>query len=377
MHQFRALLARATDVALCVARLRSGVVLLGVMALTVGGTSPAFSHGIGGDAAKASVPGFIAIGVEHMLLGWDHLLFVAGIVLLADSPRRGAKVISAFVLGHSLTLITATLAGWQVNATMVDVVIVLSVAFVGGYGLVLGRPQRWGVFTAIVFGFGLVHGLGLATRFQAIGVADDRVLWRLLAFNVGIEIGQLTAIVGVLALAALVSMVFKFRFDAALTRAAFLALFTVGAVVAPVLAYQSITRLVDADDGLDLALPPGSGCAVTERTEQFPSAGGGHTTKWFYAPNEATPMNDFGHALGDGYLLILYPDDANTTDVALLREFVDTGDSAKVLAGAHDDPTGDITAFFDSHEMTCTGVQVESLDEFSRAWMEWREANFL
>ena len=99
MHLFRAQLNRLSEVAPRAAGIRGGLLLLGVAALIVGGSSPASAHGIGGDAATASVPGFISIGIEHMLLGWDHLLFVAGIVLLAGSPRRGAKVISAFVVG--------------------------------------------------------------------------------------------------------------------------------------------------------------------------------------------------------------------------------------------------------------------------------------
>jgi len=311
MHLFRALPKRG-EWAPRASTIRGGLLLLGVVALMVAGASPASAHGIGGDAATASVPGFISIGIEHMLLGWDHLLFVAGIVLLAGSPRRGAKVISAFVVGHSLTLITATLAGWQVNATLVDVVIVLSVAFVGGYGMLVGRPRRWDVFTAIVYGFGLVPGLGLATRFQALGVAEDGMLWRLIAFNVGIEIGQLTAIMAVVALAAVVSMAFKSRRDAALSKAAYVALFNIGAIAAPVLAYQGFTGLDTGGGTIDVALPEGSGCTITARTESFPGAGGGPTEKAFYGPEEDAPMENFGHSLGDGYVVVLYPDDLQT-----------------------------------------------------------------
>ena len=137
---------------------RPEAVLIGALALAVLVARPASVHGIGGDAATASIPGFVGIGIEHMLLGWDHLLFAAGIVLLTASARRGAKVISAFVVGHSLTLITATLAGWQIIAVLVDVVIVLSVPFVGGYGM-FGRPQRFDVFTAMVFGSDSSTGL--------------------------------------------------------------------------------------------------------------------------------------------------------------------------------------------------------------------------
>ena len=78
-----------------------------------------------------------------------------------------------------------------------DVVIPLSVTVVGGWGI-LGGSCRWDVFTGVVLAFGLVHGLvrglGLATRFQALDVPEDGELWRLIAFNVGIEIGQVTAV---------------------------------------------------------------------------------------------------------------------------------------------------------------------------------------
>lgn len=237
------------------------------------------------------------------------------------------------------------------HATLGDVVIVLSVAFVGGYGMLVGRPRRWDVSTVIVYGFGLVHGLGLATRFQALGVAEDGMLRRLIAFNVGIEIGQLTTIMAVVALAAVVSMAFKSRRDAALSKAAYVALFNIGAIAAPVLAYQGFTGLDTGGGTIDVALPEGSGCTITERTESFPGAGGGHTEKAFYGPEEDAPMENFGHSLGDGYVVVLYPDDLTDTDLDLLRDFVEA-----------DDPPG--------VELTCEAVQVGALRQFSRAWME-------
>lgn len=346
---------------------RAGLVLLLAGFVSVVGAGPASAHGIGGDAATASVVGFVTIGIEHMILGWDHLLFVAGIVLLAGNPRQGAKVISAFVVGHSLTLITATLAGWQVNAVAVDVVIVLSVAFVGGWGM-LGRPKRWDIFTAIVFGFGLVHGLGLSTRFQALGVSDDGKAWRLVAFNIGIEIGQLTAIVAVAALAGVVSMSFKGQRDHVLTKTAFVALFATGAMVTPLLAYNEF-QSVDGQD-VDVALPEGSGCSIGDRTETFPAAGGGHTRKSFYEPDEEAPVANFGHSLGDGYVIVLYPDDTPDTDVEALRKFVASEDPRGVLAGARNDTSGRIKVVTDRQEMTCESVHVGALRQFSRAWLD-------
>jgi hydrogenase/urease accessory protein HupE len=172
-----------------------------VLVLSLLTASPAAAHGISGDATERSTLGFISVGIEHMLLGWDHLLFLAGVLLVARDLRRTAKVISIFALGHSLTLICATIAGWHVNADLVDVVIVLSVAFVGGVGL-FGQPKRWDLFGAAIFGFGLIHGLGLATRLQSLGLPGDGLIWKVICFNIGVEIGQVTAIVGMLGLAA-------------------------------------------------------------------------------------------------------------------------------------------------------------------------------
>ena len=343
--------------------------LLPVVVLLVLAPSPAWAHGIGGDAADRSVLGFVPLGIEHMLLGWDHILFIGGVVLLAGEWRRAAKLITVFVVGHSLTLITATLAGWQVNATLVDVVIVLSVVFVGGYGMV-GRPRRWAFFGGIVFLFGLVHGLGLATRFQALGVPEDGMLWRVVAFNVGIEIGQLTAIIGVLAVAAVVSMLVGREREPVLRKGAHAALFGVGTIAAPLLAYQgfSAVDLTAAAPG-DYTPPAGSDCSVGERTERFGAANGGHTGKTFYDPDEETPLGDFGHSLLDGYVLVLYPPDLPAQEVSDLRDYVVGHDQQGVLAGPHPDDAEKIEALTFEQRLTCESFDLPVLRDFSDTWI--------
>ena len=158
------------------------------MTLLLGNARPAQAHGVEA-TGQESVAGFVGLGFTHMLTGGDHVLFIAGVVLLAWQPRRAARLLSLFALGHSATLVTATLAGWRLNPGLVDIVIADSVAFVGGIGL-FGRPRHYRWFGTAVLGFGLVHGLGLATRFQALKVPYGEVTSRLVAFNLGVELGQ-------------------------------------------------------------------------------------------------------------------------------------------------------------------------------------------
>ena len=153
----------------------------------------ALAHGIGHGASDASVFGFIGLGFEHMLLGWDHLLFIAGMILVCRNWWLAAKMITLFVVGHSTTLILASVFGFGLNPTLVDLVIAASVLFVG-YLAISGQELDFKIFGAIVLGFGLIHGLGLAARLDDIGLPDDGKLARVIGFNVGIELGQLTAV---------------------------------------------------------------------------------------------------------------------------------------------------------------------------------------
>src|SRR5215210_6652383 len=147
------------------------------------------AHGLAGgyDPGRA-VLDYVWLGFWHMLAGWDHLLFIAGILLLAGSVKTAAKLISLFVLGHSITLLTATLAGWRLDPTLVDAVIALSLVYVGVQAL-RGRPENVRLMAAVDFGFGLVHGLGLSTRLQDLGLPDGGLVIRVVLFNVGVEVG--------------------------------------------------------------------------------------------------------------------------------------------------------------------------------------------
>lgn len=339
------------------------LILLATLVL-VAWPGQASAHGIGSEAADKSILGFIPVGIEHMLLGWDHLLFVAGVVLVAREPRLAAKLISLFVLGHSTTLIAATLAGWQVDADAVDVVIALSVVVVAAVGI-LGRPERFGVFGAVVLAFGLVHGLGLATRFQALGIPEEGELWRVIAFNVGIEIGQLSAVA---AFALLLWLVVRFIEPDKYARAAQLAcapIFIGGSVAASLIALNAFTATPEAPP---VTLAEDSTCEIESPTRPVGDGTGDHPPKPFYEPAETAPINDFGHSLGDGYVIVLYPDDIDPADVQQLRSYVETAKSEGVLAGPAS--TDQLQVLQARETMTCDQFELDSVQAFSDAWLD-------
>jgi hypothetical protein len=130
-----------------------------------------------------------------MVTGYDHLAFLAGVIFLLYRLRDVALYASLFALGHTITLLGAVLAGWQVDAHLVDAVIGLSVVYkgfenVGGFRTLGWAPDP----RAAVLGFGLVHGLGLATKVQDLQPSPDGLAANLIGFNIGVELGQLAAL---------------------------------------------------------------------------------------------------------------------------------------------------------------------------------------
>lgn len=167
----------------------------------------AFAHNIaGGDAdfvtsnAGAAIGPFMYLGAKHMVTGYDHLLFLAGVVFFLSRPMQVVQYVSLFALGHSLTLLIGVLADISVNAYLIDAIIALSVVYkalenMGAFNT-LGRwrpDTRWAVFI-----FGLFHGLGLSASLQELNLHPDGLLINLISFNVGVELGQLTALTMIL-----------------------------------------------------------------------------------------------------------------------------------------------------------------------------------
>jgi hydrogenase/urease accessory protein HupE len=149
---------------------------------------------------------YVALGVEHILSGYDHLLFVFGLLLLAVDLRALIATITAFTLGHSVTLTLAALDVARVPAAPVEVLIAFSI-FVLAVELARIDPTRDATFArrrpwlmALVFGF--LHGLGFAGTLRAAGLPAGAVPTALFGFNVGIELGQLAFVLTVLAISA-------------------------------------------------------------------------------------------------------------------------------------------------------------------------------
>ncbi len=137
---------------------------------------------------------YTGLGIEHILLGADHLLFVLGLLLLVRDRWRLVKTITAFTVAHSITLVAATLGFAHAPAAPVEAAIALSIVFlavelVRGQQGVIGLTQRtpW----LVAFAFGLLHGFGFAGALSSLGIPQQAVPLALLFFNVGVEIGQL------------------------------------------------------------------------------------------------------------------------------------------------------------------------------------------
>ena len=139
---------------------------------------------------------FIYLGAKHMVTGYDHLLFLFGVIFFLYRLKHIALYVSLFAVGHSTTMLLGVYYGWNVSAYLIDAIIGLSVVYkaldnLGAFQRWLGFQPNTKVATLV---FGLFHGLGLATKILEYDIAEDGLIPNLLAFNVGVEIGQLIAL---------------------------------------------------------------------------------------------------------------------------------------------------------------------------------------
>lgn len=145
---------------------------------------------------------YIYLGAKHMVTGYDHLLFLFGVIFFLYRLKEIGIYVTLFAIGHSTTLLFGVLTGISANAYLIDAIIGLSVVYKALDNL--GAYQRWfGVqpntkVATLVFGF--FHGFGLATKILEFEIPRDGLVENLIAFNVGVEIGQLLALGGILVL---------------------------------------------------------------------------------------------------------------------------------------------------------------------------------
>ena len=169
--------------------------------------STAFAHGVAeGDklfleqASGMQLIPYIYLGAKHMVTGYDHLLFLFGVIFFLYRMRDIGVYVTLFAVGHSVTLLYGVLSGTHVNPYIVDAIIGLSVVYkaldnLGAFQRVLGfQPNT----KAAVLIFGFFHGFGLATKLQEFTLSKEGLVPNILAFNVGVEIGQLLALAAIL-----------------------------------------------------------------------------------------------------------------------------------------------------------------------------------
>ncbi|ARN72940.1 HupE/UreJ family protein [Oceanicoccus sagamiensis] len=152
------------------------------------------------EIAGVNIIPFIYLGAKHMVTGYDHLLFLLGVIFFLYRLSHIAIYVSLFALGHSTTLLLGVYLDIPANAYLIDAIIGLSIVYkaldnMGAYQRWLGFQPNTKYATLI---FGLFHGFGLATKIQAFEISSDGLLMNLLAFNVGVELGQLLALLGIL-----------------------------------------------------------------------------------------------------------------------------------------------------------------------------------
>lgn len=143
---------------------------------------------------------FIYLGAKHMVTGYDHLLFLFGVIFFLYKLKHIAIYVSLFALGHSLTLLFGVYFNIGINSYLIDAIIGLSVVYKAMDNM--GAFQRWFGFQpdtkAATLIFGLCHGFGLSSKILDYDIAPDGLVPNLLAFNVGVEIGQMLALAAIL-----------------------------------------------------------------------------------------------------------------------------------------------------------------------------------
>ena len=153
--------------------------------------APAYAHDPALDAPLPSLPSYFPLGIEHVLIGYDHLAFVLGLMLLARTRRALLAAITGFTLAHSLSLSACVLGFVTPPSSWVEAAIALSIAYVA----IAHRDNASGVQAVVVsLAFGFIHGFGFAGALEELGLPLQDTALALVLFNLGVEAGQLLAL---------------------------------------------------------------------------------------------------------------------------------------------------------------------------------------
>lgn len=173
------------------------ILILSLLSIT------AYAHGVDDETQKfllgnkgVAFGSFLYIGAKHMITGYDHLLFLVGVIFFLYKTREIIIYVSFFTIGHSLTLLFGVMADININAFLIDAIIALSIVYkgfdnLGGFKQFLGKQPNTKVAVLV---FGLFHGFGLASKLQEFKFDKEGLLTNLLGFNLGVEIGQFLAL---------------------------------------------------------------------------------------------------------------------------------------------------------------------------------------
>jgi hypothetical protein len=312
--------------------------IVGLLAFTLV-SQVAYAHGMSEAEKQAIIEGgnpiYMWLGATHMLTGYDHLAFVFGIVFFLTGFRDIVKYVTAFTLGHSVTLIYGTFNAIQINYFLIDAVIALSVCYIA-FANIDGFRKYLSVnppnMMAMIVALGLIHGFGLSTRLQELPLNEDTLLLNIISFNVGIELGQISALVVMLLLIAAWRKRHTFH--------AFSLVANYGLILA----------------GIFLFLMQTHGYAHTQNPEEFtiaaqPSQESGEGEQIAAAENPTEPQQaswkDTIHITiparsGKEYKFYLKKD--------AVLEYAWETDGSKLFYDFHGEPAGDTTGYFMSFE---------------------------
>ena len=167
-------------------------------------SSNVFAHGVDDSTRQfllsnqgVAIGPYLYIGAKHMVTGYDHLLFLVGVIFFLYRPKEVLLYVTFFTLGHSLTLMLGVLENIHINPFLIDAIIGFSIVYkgfdnLGGFKHIFGFQPN---LKLAVLTFGLFHGFGLASKIQTFNIPDEGLLSNLIAFNVGVELGQFFALI--------------------------------------------------------------------------------------------------------------------------------------------------------------------------------------